>query len=79
MRLLIPIPDLRVFGSRQTWPAIPGLFVATRRRIAAQVSPSRHGSLHAGTGPTGSCGAALPCRSSSEMIVWGGANNNGNL
>jgi hypothetical protein len=37
---LILIPDLRVFGLRQTWPAIPGLFVATQRRYAARASPS---------------------------------------
>jgi hypothetical protein len=39
-RLLIPNPDLRVFGSRPIEPAIPELFVAAQRRYAARVSPS---------------------------------------
>ena len=39
LRLLVQVPALRVFGSERPWPTTPGLFVATRRRYAAQASP----------------------------------------
>src|SRR6266576_5415396 len=38
LRLCIQVLDLRVFGSRHTWPAIPEPFVAARRQYAARTS-----------------------------------------
>jgi hypothetical protein len=38
-RLLTQLQDLHVFGSQQIWLATPELFVAARRRYAAQACP----------------------------------------